>query len=181
MKILIIILVILVITASGLAFYLDIFSKVQVIEKTMGPYVLIYEPYVGNYNTVSTTMDQVYNAVSAEQIKTTRGFGIYLDDPKTTPKEQLRSELGVILEEKDYNRREDLEQKNFKIKDFAAQQSVVVEFPYKNFLSIIAGVIKVYPAITDYIGERGYQANFIMEIYDEPAGKIYYIMPVKKL
>jgi predicted XRE-type DNA-binding protein len=51
-----------------------------------------------------------------------------------------------------------------------------VEFPYKNSFSIIAGIIKVYPKIEQYIQDNNLKTNEIMEIYDVPSNKIIYLM-----
>lgn len=45
--------------------------------------------------------------------------------------------------------------------------------------TIIIGIMKVYPAINKYIIEKKYQYNEIMELYDTPNKKIFYIMPLK--
>jgi len=54
-----------------------------------------------------------------------------------------------------------------------------VEFPYKSQLSVIAGVMKVYPELTKYVLANNIPMSEIMEIYDRTAKKIFYVMPIK--
>ena len=108
----------------------------------------------------------------------TKGFGIYYDDPKKTNAEDLRSDVGYILNKKDYKYIPRLK-KSFNIKMFARKKCMVIEFPFRNSFSVYLGILLVYPALESYIKEKKYRSGPVMEIYDKPNKKILYIAPIR--
>jgi len=46
-------------------------------------------------------------------------------------------------------------------------KSVIVEFPYRNTMSIFASVLKVYPKLNLYFVEKAYKEVPSLEIYTE--------------
>ena len=157
--------------------YIGFFSKMIIEEKQMGPFVLVYDEHKGDYKGTAKIQDDIYySLLNNYKIETFKGFGIYYDDPKKTPTEKLRSIAGCILEKSDYEKIETLKEDGFKIKEIVKQNSVVVEFPFKNTFSIIAGIMKVYPKIEKHIEENNLTKNEMMEIYDTPSKKIIYLM-----
>jgi len=68
-----------------------------------------------------------------------------------------------------------------KIKTINATKSIVIEFPLKNSVSYMAGVIKVYPVLKKYMQEKGYKMEVpITELYATATKKIYYIAEITK-
>lgn len=174
-KIIISLFVFLIVCIVGLASYLGIFKTIIFQETEVGPFKLVYEEYVGDYKNTPIIQDRIYKSLLDEfKIETTKGFGIYYNDPATTHKDKLFSEIGCILEEKDYGKISEIEAK-FKVKDYPKQKAVVTEFAFKNKLSVMIGIFKVYPALAKYITDKGISPSEIMEIYDVPNKKIVYI------
>ncbi len=169
--------VLIVMVVAGL-YYLGAFLPVEFTKQEMGPYKYVYEEYVGDYSKVGPVMTKVYNDLTADGIEATRGIGIYFDDPKTVAKEKLRSEVGSIIEEKDYAKLEALGDK-YKIKVLPKDYYLIAEFPFKNQLSIIVGVIKVYPVLAEYLQKNGYAMSEAIEIYEMSVQKITYAMKAK--
>ena len=64
------------------------------------------------------------------------------------------------------------------MKDIPKENSIVTVFPYRNKVSIIIGVYKVYPKLDEYIKNNNYEENPILEIYDRENEKIYYTMGI---
>ncbi len=160
---------------------LGLFNRINLEEKDMGPFTVVYENHTGPYRETSAIQDKIYyKLLNEEQIETYKGFGIYYDNPKKVAKEELRSEVGSILETKDYAKTEALKTKGYKIKTIEKQKSLVAKFPLKNQFSIMLGVIKVYPAMEKYIAENDYQQTPALEIYDIPNQQIIYIFEIKK-
>ena len=157
----------------GLAIYLSAFSEITVTEGEMGPYKLVYKEYIGSYKEVGAIMDDLYLDLFVEGIKTSRQMGIYKDDPAFVAEEKLRSTVGVIIESVDYKKIEEIKEK-YNILDLKKIDSFIIEFPYKNKLSILVGTYKVYPVINEYMTIHGYKKTEIMELYDIPNSKIYY-------
>lgn len=167
-----------VVLAAAVSLYRSgYFTKIVITEKEIGPFVLVYEEHVGDYRDTKTIHQKLYYALKNDKIETTRGFGIYYDNPRQVPKEKLRSDVGMILDPRDYDKMEAL-QKKYKVRRMDKQKAVVVEFPFKSSLSIMAGIFKAYPAIMQYVKDKNYKQREMMEIYDSPGQTIVYIMPL---
>lgn len=175
---------IIILLLLGLIIYLasmGFFSAVKLEEKETGPYTVVFEEHIGPYQDTGIIQDKLYyKLLNEEKIETFRGFGIYYDNPKIVESEKLRSDVGSILEEKDFSKTEDLKAKGYQIKTIDKQKSVVTSFPYKNKLSIFLGILKIYPLIEKHQQEKNYQPVPSMEIYDVPNNKIIYIFEIKK-
>ncbi|HPS58328.1 MAG TPA: GyrI-like domain-containing protein [Spirochaetota bacterium] len=165
----------------GLAGYLGMFSSVAVTQKSAGPYLLVYEKFTGPYSETGPVQMKLYESLKTDGIETFRGFGIYLSDPEKVPASELRSEVGCIIEAKDYAKVKALSGR-YSVKNFEKEDCVYAEFPIKNNLSYIAGVMTVYPALGNYIKKNGLtdRTGYSMEIYDIPAKKITYLFPLIK-
>lgn len=165
---------VMVITLS----YYGLFTRISIAEKEMGGFWLLYEKHVGDYKEVGQVMDRMYSRLLGEDaIETSRGFGLYYDDPKKVKKENLRSVVGCILDKQDESKIDHLK-KHYKIQYYPASKSVVAEFPFKGTLSIFIGIFKVYPKLAEYIKQRNYPPGPIMEIYDTPHKKIFYVASI---
>jgi hypothetical protein len=152
-----------------------LFASVNVSEKVVGPYLLIYKKHIGDYKNVGPVMDEMYRDLKNNySMETTKGFGLYYDDPRQVDKAQLRSIVGCIVEGKT---REDLSKVSSKcdVREYPSSKSVVAEFPYKGKISIFIGIMKVYPVLGTYIKEHQYNQTPIMELYDMPNERIEYI------
>jgi len=181
MKKLLLVIFVLAVVIVGLLFYLGFFSKVVIREKEVGPFGLVYAEHVGDYKKIASVQEKIYySLLDGDKISTTKGFGIYFDDPNKVKTEKLRSVSGCILEAKDLTKLSDLSKK-YKTKLIDKQNMLMVEFPYKNSFSIMLGVIKVYPIINQHLEEFKLPPMEIMEIYDLPNKKIIYLVPFKHL
>ncbi|MFC1669835.1 GyrI-like domain-containing protein [Spirochaetota bacterium] len=177
-KVLIAILIIIVCLLGFLA-YSGLFSSVKITEKETGPFTIVCERHVGDYSKVGKIYVKVYETLLKDfNVKTVRGAGIYYDDPKKVDKNKLRSDVGSIIEKKDYARIPDIKKK-FKIIVLPKKSSIVAEFPYKNPLSIFIGIMRVYPKLGEYLKDKKDMEPFIMELYDMPNKKIEFIAPRK--
>lgn len=152
-----------------------IFSSPVITEKEIGPYTLVYTSYIGEYKNVGPVMDKVYYDLKNKYgIATTKGFGIYYDDPKKVSNDKLRSIIGCIVESKSINEIGEL-RSSFGVYEYPKSKSVVAEFPYKGKMSVIIGILKCYPKLSAYIDSRNYASVPVMELYDQPNKKIEYI------
>jgi hypothetical protein len=169
--------VFIILIAASLSYY-GVFTRISIAEKEMGGFWMLYEKHVGDYREVGQVMDKMYARLLGEDaIDTSRGFGLYYDDPKKVKKENLRSVVGCILEKQDENKIGYLK-KNYRIKYYPASKSVVAEFPFKGTLSIFIGIFKVYPRLAEHITQHNYPPGPIMEIYDTPNEKIFYVASI---
>ena len=98
----IVVLVVAIGVIIGSLYYVGFFAKIQIEEREVGPFKVVYEEHIGDYRGTGKIMDEIYHSLLDDGIETYKGFGIYYDDPKTTEKDKLRSIAGCILEENDH-------------------------------------------------------------------------------
>ncbi len=167
--------IILLLFIPGLLFmnYIGVFTSVVVEEKVMGPYQLVFKEHRGEYKFAGAVIAEAFKVVGAENANQGRGFGWYYDDPKTTRKDSLRSDAGILFA----GAFKDSVPVGFSIKEFSLQKCLVVEYPNRNFLSVHNGIAKVYPKLFKYAAAKNYKKAAVLEIYEEK--KIIYLMPVK--
>ena len=142
----------------------------------MGPYTIAYVHFVGEYGKIWPSMSKVYDVLSGAGITSLTGIGIYYDDPAVVSWANLKSDIGAVIAVQDIKTL--IKNKDIQTKTLPVGKKMVVEFPMKNTLSIMIGVMKVYPVITKYMEAKGYQAVPMIELYDSAAKKIYYIADI---
>ncbi|MDR2727953.1 MAG: GyrI-like domain-containing protein [Chitinispirillales bacterium] len=180
MKVFLIILAILVVLFIIIYAYYGGFKKISFKIENQGGEFVVYENLTGDYSQSPKISDRVYyTLLNDEKIATTKGIGIYYDNPKKVAKEKLRSEIGCIVENADSTTLTGLAEK-YKVKTLHQNEFVVAEFPFKGKLSVLFGIMKVYPALDKFCKEQGYAESPITEIYDVPNKKIIYRKETKK-
>jgi hypothetical protein len=155
-----------------------LFYSVSISEKNVGPYLLVYKTHIGDYKSVGPIIGELYYDLKNNySIETTKGFGLYYDNPQEVDKAKLRSIVGCIVEGRSV---EDLKKvgNKYGVKEYLSSKSVVAEFPYIGKMSIIIGIFKVYPKLTAYIKEHKYTQTPILEVYDRPNKRIEYISSI---
>ncbi len=175
MKIALIILGLVVAIVTALFIYYGGLRRVDFSIAKQGGETLVYVEQVGDYSKSAGPIDKMYySLLNEEGIETFRGFGIYYDNPQKVEKSRLRSEVGNILEDPDPAILKKLEGK-YNIKTLPEKEYIVTEFPYRGKLSVIIGIMKVYPAMNRFVKENGFDEDgWVMEIYDMPGKKIVY-------
>lgn len=175
LKITLLIIVILTIIVLAVYTYYGGFSKVEIRTEQQGGEIFVYDSMTGDYSRSGVYMDSIYHVLLNDyNTETYKGCGIYYDDPQNVEKENLRSEIGCILEPKDSVKIKEISNK-YKIKTLPEGKYMVAEFPFKGTISIFVGMMKVYPALEKYYNENDINSSGpIMEIYDIPNGKIIY-------
>ena len=146
-------------------------------QKAMGPYNLVYEPFTGDYKKTGKVFEAVNSDLKKIGVETRIGLGIYYDDPHAVPADQLRSEDGAVLEDKDLAKLPEIT-KIHKYKVLPQKDSIVAELPIKNFLTYMIGPMRAYPALAKYAREHNLKTELAYEVYDMPGKKIYYVMNV---
>ena len=180
MKIFLIILAIFAVVFIAIFIYYGGFKKIVFKIENQGGEVIVYENLTGDYSQTPKISDKIYYALlNDEKIETTKGIGIYYDNPKKTDKEKLRAEVGSIVEGLDSAALERLAGK-YKVKTLDKREFIVTEFPFKGKLSAIFGIMKVYPAFEKFRQENGYVEAPMTEIYDVPNKKIIYRQEAKR-
>ncbi|MFP4060416.1 MAG: GyrI-like domain-containing protein [Bacteroidales bacterium] len=151
------------------------FKIININTAEKGGEFIVYEEVTGDYKLSGAAMDRVYySLINDSGIETTKGFGIYYDNPRKVEKSKLRSEAGCIIEEKDLEKLSNLPE-NFKTRKLPVKKYIVTEFPYKGKMSVMFSIMKVYPALNKFSKEKGFnEEGAVIEIYDVPNKKILY-------
>jgi hypothetical protein len=180
MQIALIILAILVVLLIAVYAYYGGFGKISFRIENQGGEIMVYENLTGDYMQSAKVGNKIYHSLlNEEKVATTKGIGIYYDDPKKVAKEKLRSEHGCIVENADSATLSRLREK-YQVKTLPQSEFTVTEFPFKGKLSVLLGLMKVYPALEKFHKENGYVESPVTEIYDVPGRKIIYRQETKK-
>jgi len=162
----------------GVLFYYGFFEKIVLTEQQSGGEWVVYKEMKGDYSNAGKAMENVYNELKEKGIETTIGYGYYLDNPDEVAAENLRSEIGCFLPEKYLDKQEELAAASYIVRQLPVKKCVVTKFPFKGFMSIMVGLIKVYPEYNKYTTEHNIKAEGVMEITNVPAGYTEYRMVV---
>lgn len=178
-KILLALVIGIIILLTAVYAYYGGFRTVNFEEKETGG---VYENVTGDYSQSPVVMDSIYYALLNDyKIETTKGAGMYYDNPQQVEKSKLRSEIGCILDTPLDSMQMVVLSSRFKVKTLPKSDYIVGEFPNKGMISTMVGIMKVYPALTKYIETAGYKKDEpVMEIYDVPAKVIIYRQSVSK-
>lgn len=79
-------------------------------------------------------------------------MGYKYDNSRKVEKIRLGSEIGNILEDPDPEVLKKLKGR-YKINTLHEKEYIVTEFPYRGKLSIMMGIMKVYPALNRFLRE----------------------------
>lgn len=157
--------------------YLGGFSPAKIVEQEREAYTIAYIEFVGSYNDVGSSIDKVFALLSWAGIESFTGVGIYYDDPAVVAPENLKSDVGTVIDVQDAKKLAKNEE--LKTRNIPAKKSIVAEFPLKNSASYMAGMTKNYPAIKKYMQTKKYKMDVpIVELYDTLAKKIYYVVEI---
>ena len=175
-KILIAVIVAIVIIFTAVYAYYGGFRSIDLKVEDTGGELFVYTDMTGDYKQIPAYMDSVYYYLLDDlNIATTKGVGIYYDDPKHVETSKLRSQAGCFLDAAVDSAQKSLITQKYKIKEIPKTKYITAELPNKGVLSVMVGIVRVYPAITKYQQENGYKDdNPIMEIYNVPTGMIEY-------
>lgn len=174
MKLILAIAGILLVALFTVLIHYGLFADMTLEEKTSEPLYLVYESHLGDYSKTPQVINKVFfTLLMIDSIKTSKGFGIYFDNPEFTPKQDLRWVAGSILEEKD-TALIPLIREKFNVIRLEGEPVAETTFEYKGRLSVIMGIYKAYPVIGTYIRERELGSVATMEIYDQPGKVIRY-------
>lgn len=176
MRILIIVFISIIVLFLSVYAYFGGFKTIEFEEKNAGGEMFVYENVTGSYRQSPVVMDSIYYALLNDfGIEATKGASIYYDNPQLVEEENLRSEIGCLLDTPVDSILIAKLSDRFKVKALPEGRYVIGEFPNKGSLSVIVGILNVYPALDKFINERRYKVNGpITEIYDVPSKKIIY-------
>lgn len=175
-KILLFIVVGIVIILTAVYAYYDGFKSVNFEVRKTGGEIFVYNKVLGDYSQSPVIMDSIYYALLNDyKIETTKGAGIYYDSPDKVAPNLRRSDVGCLLDTPVDSITMATISKRFKVKTMPEGDYIITQFENKGWPSIMVGIMKIYPALNDYIEKTDYKKDGpIMEIYDTPNKVIIY-------
>lgn len=170
------IIIVLFVAVFGFYAYYGGLNDITFKTENQGGETVAYESVTGDYSQTPVYTDKIYNSLlNEDKIETTRGFGIFYDNPKDVDTDKLRSEVGCIIDTTLDSIQTAQLSKKYNIKTLPQSKYIVAEFPYKGSASIMVGIFKVYPALENYSKENNITTTGpVTEIYDVPNMKIVY-------
>ncbi|MBI9099487.1 MAG: hypothetical protein JEY91_13470 [Spirochaetaceae bacterium] len=175
MKILFIMSAILFISLFSFYVYYGGLKRIHPIILLAGGETIAYREVRGDYRQSGPVSNDVYiQLLEKLDLETFRGFGIYYDDPRQVEVNDLRSEVGCIIETKDLNKIDGIKE-FLLVRTVPEKKYLTVEFPYRSPLSSLMGVLKVHPVLKkEAIKENSPFQGSVMEIWDVPGKKIVF-------
>ena len=139
---------------------------------------LLYKEFVGPYDKVLPTLQEVEKWAHENKISCALTFGEYLEDPNVVEMERLHSNVGCLL---DSNWTSDLKlPEGFQVKEIPARKYVLGDFAGSPAL----GPYKVYGKAQDFIQEKNLEPiGPVIEVYEVSADqtlRTLYLFPVKE-
>lgn len=180
LKITLITLALLAIAILTIFWYSGAFAKIDVQQTQSEEYIIVGKLFTGPYYKVNNPMEQVDSLLRSIGIQSTRGFGIYYDNPESTPNDQCRSFVGNILELNNLSKIIQIQALGLTIDTIQSHQSVVLSLPTKTKLSYMIAPQRAYPALVKYINTHNLKPTLAVEIYDVPKQTTLFIMQVKQ-
>lgn len=170
------IVVVLLICIIAVYGYYGGFSPVNISTSVQGGETVIYKDVTGDYSQTRVISDEIYRTLLNDyKIETTRGFGVFYDNPQQVEKSKLRSKVGCILDSETDSAGLSKISAQFRTMILPEGNYITTELPMRGMLSVIIGIFKVYPKINNYLIENNIQDDSpITEIYDIVNSKIIY-------
>jgi hypothetical protein len=159
------------------------FSSVKFSTSVQGGEWLVYEAVRGDYQQAPEVIERVQKAIQAgSSLQPQTAFGTYYDNPQEVATEDLRSEIGWIIGVADSLEMAKLTTLSaVKIGQAPETEYLTATFPWKGELSILVGLVRVYPAMNQYLEENQLvQVGPITEIYDQKNKVILYRTQLQK-
>ncbi|MBN8220303.1 MAG: GyrI-like domain-containing protein [Spirochaetes bacterium] len=151
-----------------------------------GPFHVAYISHVGPYKKIGDVIKKLKKEIEAAGITDYRAGGLYYDDPKIAGESRCRGEAIAVLKP------EQLEKLKghpvLKTKTIERREYLQTVFPFRGMVSVMAGLMKVYPMFDKYFKEnqlapyvyreKDFEDEYGIEIYGPE--KIFYYMTFKK-
>ena len=157
-------------------YYMDVFKDVVINEKNMGPYMVVYEPRIGDFKGTLDEADKVVDRLREKGFNPERRAIIYYDYTGSTPVKEWKSEVGCLVEIAEQGRKEEIKN-NFNLRLLPQGKYATAYFPYKNSLSTNIAAAKIFPELLKR-KRVGTKETPILVIFDDQ--RITYLMSLEK-
>jgi hypothetical protein len=176
MRIIGIIIIVLFAFFLGASFYAGMFDRLSLEVAEVGPYPIVYRENKGPYDGVKFALHDVYHYLKTKRMQwTTRGIGIFYDDPRMVKPQDLQSIAGCVTDTMLTNLAAP-----YKSQVLPKTRAIVGTFRIRSFLSNFTGTEKYYSAKDKFAKKNDcVLAGPVIELFDMGARRVFYIAPVK--
>jgi effector-binding domain-containing protein len=168
------------------AYYGGFSSPAPVTRVQAGPFYVAYIRHIGPYKKIGDVLKRVKKEIEAAGISDYRAGGIFYDKPTVAGDDKCRSDAIAVLKPGQIEKLKD--HAVLKIKTLERREYLHTKFPFRGMMSVLAGLMKVYPMYDKYFKEnkllpyvyqeKDFEDEYGMEIYGPE--KIFYYMTFKK-
>jgi len=156
--------------------YIGVFDQMELEKRVQPAYVVAGVTFKGSYQQIGPLMGQVDSSLRSIGINCSKAFGIYFNDPNTTPESELESYVGSVIENGDLERLADIKSLELQIDTISEGKSWVVSLPIRNQLSYMIGPVRAYPVLEKAVTDSADNVALVYEIYDLEASQSNYVM-----
>jgi hypothetical protein len=176
MRIIGIIIIVLFAFFLGASFYAGMFDRLSLEVAEVGPYPIVYRENKGPYDGVKFALHDVYQYLKTKRMQwTTKGIGVFYDDPRTVKPRDLRSIAGCVTDTLLTNLATP-----YKSQVLPKTRAIVGTFRIRSFLSNATGTEKYYSSKDTFAKKNNVQLTGpVIELFDMGARRVFYIAPVK--
>lgn len=180
MKIIITFLIMAATVFLGGFYYYGGLSNIRIEERTLGPFIVIYEKNNGDYQKSNMAIKKLIKMAQENGVSPQAGFGMYQDVVSGEPQNDMQNESGIIINNQDAGRLQHILDETVHQREISSFEAIMGEFPFKGTASMLLGVWKVYPRLSKYLAGKRLKKGASFEIYDMAKKKTIYAMSVRK-
>lgn len=162
-----------------LLWYVGVFDKVDLEKRSSPSYLVAGYNFKGSYQQIGPIMGEVDSLLRLIGVNSTKGFGIYFNDPNTTPEAELESYVGNVIEGDSRNRIEEILSLGLQVDTIPAGTAWVASMAIRSQFSYMVGPIRAYPMLEEAVKEADDEVSLVYEIYDLDKKIIHYSMLVQ--
>ena len=142
-------------------------KKIVVDRKRLPRRYVLYREYIANY---SKDMGRIFKELNSDLRDVFRGnlsFGIYYDNPQiVVDQSKCRASVGIYLDPSDINKAQGFAtvHKQYRFKELPEMDCIYTDFPYKNSLSILWAVLRIFPKLINYLVQNNLVQDYCNEV-----------------
>lgn len=154
--------------------YIGLFDSMQLEKKNFSMKIVAGINFKGSYQQIGPVMGFVDSALNQIGISSPLGFGIYYNDPNTTPEEDLESFVGKVIEEEHLERVEEIKALGLDVDTIPSGEVLTASIPIRSQMSYMLGPVRAYPALEQMALDSAENVTLVFEFYNLRTQKIEY-------
>ncbi len=159
--------------------YVGVFDKIELEKREVSPYIVAGYNFKGSYQQIGPIMGEVDSLLRGAGVNSNKGFGIFFNDPNTTPEAKLESFVGNVIEGEDINKIDLIRSLGLQVDTVPSGMAWVASLGIRSQISYMVGPIRAYPMLEEAVSEANEEVSLVYEIYDLEKNLIHYSMLIQ--